>query len=498
MSSLTVDGAFGLDRYRELWASPRLPRLFGRSVLLAGLATFGALGLGVPLGILCGKTDLPGRRWFATGFTLPLLLPPYFLALGWFGLVGREGWLARFLPVSVARALSGWLFGLPGCAVTLATVFLPLIMLLTMTLLQNIHPRLEEAARLYASWPNVLFRITLPAILHGVAFGGLLVFLFALGELSVPMFLRFEVYPLEILTQFAAFYDFDAATAAAAPLALVVGLLLVADSHWRRRLVPDSRPTGVPLAIHLGARKRLWMIGVSGLLLTLVVLPLGALLLHPTLADFAEAWHRAGDALGRSLLYAALSASLLTLFGVFLGLLWRERSRGAVLAEFTALLLLILPGSVLGIALIGLWNRPATVWLYASPGLLLMGYLIQYAVLPGGIVRDALTRLPPALEQAAAIAGAGWWRRLAGIVLPLIRRGLITAWLVAYLFCLRDSGLAMLVYPPGEDTLPVRIFTLMANSPFGLVAALCALLVAAALPPLAAIAWLSRGRAGTA
>jgi iron(III) transport system permease protein len=175
--------------------------------------------------------------------------------------------------------------------------------------------------------------------------------------------------------------------------------------------------------------------------------------------------------------------------------LWRERTRGAVLTEFAALLLLVLPSPVIGIGLIGLWNRPATAWLYASPGLLLIGYLIQYAALAGGIAQSTLARLPPSLEQAAAVTGAGWWRRLVFIVLPLSRRGLIAAWLAAYLFCLRDTGLAMLVYPPGEDTLPVRVFTLMANSPFGLVAALCALLVAAALPPLAAFALLPRGRA---
>lgn len=483
-SSLTVDGMFGLDRYRDLWASPRLPRLFGRSVLLAGLATLGALGLGVPLGLLLGKTDLPGRRLFAAGFILPLLLPPYFLALGWFALLGREGWLARLLPASVAGTLSEWLFGLPGCAVTLATVFLPLIVLLTATLLHSVNPRLEEAARLYAAWPKVLGRITLPAIGPGVLFGAVLVFLLVLGELTVPMFLRYDVYPVEILTQFAAFYDFDAAIAAAAPLALVVGLPLAAEWRSRRFAAPDLRPAGTSLSIRLGACKWLWTVGVSSLLLMLVVLPLGALLLQAAPADFGDAWCRAGDALGRSLLYAALGASLLTAFGFFLGLLWRERTRGAGLTEFAALLLLILPSSVVGIGLIGLWNQPATAGFYASPGLLLLGYLIQYGALSGGIAHSALARLPPSLEQAAAVAGAGWWRRILFIALPLSRRGLLTAWLVAYLFCLRDTGLALLVYPPGGDTLPVRIFTVMANSPFGLVAALCALLVAAALPPL--------------
>lgn len=199
-ASLNVDGTFGLDRYRDLWASPRVPRLFGRSVLLAGISASVATLLGVPLGILCGRTDLPGRRLFAAGFTLPLLHPPYFLALGWFALLGREGALARFLPEAMAATLGDWLFGLPGCAVALATVFLPLIVLLTAALLHGVDPRQEEAARLYAAWPRVLWRITLPAIGPGVLFSALLVFVLVLGETTVPMFLRYEAYPVEILT----------------------------------------------------------------------------------------------------------------------------------------------------------------------------------------------------------------------------------------------------------------------------------------------------------
>jgi iron(III) transport system permease protein len=51
----------------------------------------------------------------------------------------------------------------------------------------------------------------------------------------------------------------------------------------------------------------------------------------------------------------------------------------------------------------------------------------------------------------------------------------------------------MVVYPPGSDTLPVRILTLMANGAPTLLAALCVILVAITLLPLAAAAlWLRR------
>jgi iron(III) transport system permease protein len=66
-------------------------------------------------------------------------------------------------------------------------------------------------------------------------------------------------------------------------------------------------------------------------------------------------------------------------------------------------------------------------------------------------------------------------------------------WIISYVFCLRDLGVSILVYPPGEDTLPVRILTLMANGTPSLIAALCVLLIAVTLIPLGAVAlWWKR------
>ena len=58
-------------------------------------------------------------------------------------------------------------------------------------------------------------------------------------------------------------------------------------------------------------------------------------------------------------------------------------------------------------------------------------------------------------------------------MLPLVKHALLSGRLIAYIFCLRGTGITMLVYPPGCDTLPVRIFTLMANGAPDLIAAAC-------------------------
>ncbi len=90
----------------------------------------------------------------------------------------------------------------------------------------------------------------------------------------------------------------------------------------------------------------------------------------------------------------------------------------------------------------------------------------------------AVAQSPASLELAASAFGAGYVRRLLGIVLPLQRRTLGGAWLLAAVFCLRDLETAVLYYPPGREPLTVRIFTLEASGPEAVVAGLAMLHVA--------------------
>ncbi|WP_394829824.1 hypothetical protein [Pendulispora albinea] len=70
------------------------------------------------------------------------------------------------------------------------------------------------------------------------------------------------------------------------------------------------------------------------------------------------------------------------------------------------------------------------------------------------------------------MSGAGYFRRLARIVIPLHARDIVTGVGLMLVFCLRDLETAVLFYPPGGETLTVRIFTLEANGSPSVVAAL--------------------------
>ncbi len=489
IKSVTVDGHFSLASYGNVLTSARQWTLMGHSLALSFLVTMLTVAAGMPLGILLEKTDLPFRRFFSALFVIPLLIPPYIIAVSWFNLLGREGLLAHLLGASVLEATSRLLFGLPGCVAVLSSIFLPIPMLLTMIFLRTINPRLEEAGRLVSGWRVVLKRITVPLILPGVMLSAILVFLLSFGEFSVPNFLRYDVFPVESFTQFSAFYNFKAATAAAVPLAAVALILLLAEAAFLRdrtyQLRPSLETESLP-PIELGALRKWVFVSVAITGLVVVILPIAVLVIQSAGIDaYAEALSRAGNSLLRSLMYAVTGATLLAFLGFFTGYLIQTKALKCWRSvDSLTIFLFALSSTVIGIGLICLWNTPWTNIIYSTPLIIILGYLAKYTALSSRISATQLAQISPSMEEAARVAGAGWFRRMVFIVVPLARRGLIGGWLVGYIFSLRDTGITMLVYPAGHETLPVRIFTLMANGSPQLIAALCMVMITATLLPV--------------
>lgn len=495
--SLILDGGFSLECYGKLLSTERSWRLLGNSLELALLTALLSTLVGLPLGLLLGKTDLPFRRVFVMLFTVPLVIPPYITAVSWANVLGPGGLAAGLWGEPTAQHIARLLFGLPGCVLVLVSTFMPAILLATLTFMRTVNPRLEEAGRLSARPLRVLWGVTIPLIRPGVLLAATLVFLLALGEFGVPTFLRYNVFPVESFVQFSAFYDFGAATAASVPLALLTFIVLGVEWFALREkvqalhLAPES---GGTVVVRLG-RHRMWFFGlVSVLCALMVVAPLLSLLVQAgSQGAYLRALHAVRDSLLRSLILAGIGATALTVLGFFVGYLihtralpiWRAVDAGTVL-------LFALPSTVIGIGLIALWNRPSTNFIYATPLMILLGYLAQYTALTSRVNVAGLALVPASMEEAAASAGAGWTRRIGLIVLPMVKHALLSAWLIAYIFCLRDTGITMLVYPPGYDTLPVRIFTLMANGAPDLIAAACVLMIATTVLPLVGVALIVR------
>ncbi len=88
------------------------------------------------------------------------------------------------------------------------------------------------------------------------------------------------------------------------------------------------------------------------------------------------------------------------------------------------------------------------------------------------------------LKEAAEVAGAQWLKSFTRIMLPQMKTGLIAALVVAFIFAFGELGATVLVTPPGNSTLPVHIYTMIANAPSSEVAALALMQTGIILVPL--------------
>ena len=186
-----------------------------------------AFGVATALVLVRGRSR--GRRALDALLDLPFAVSPVVIGLSLLLLYGREGWFS-FLP---AHAIS-ILFSVPG--IVLATVFvcLPFVAREVVPVLREVGDEQEQAATtLGASAWHAFWRITLPSIRWGLAYGIVLSTARAIGEFGavsvVSGKIAGETQTLTILVeQRYGNFDLAGAYAASALLALLALATLLA------------------------------------------------------------------------------------------------------------------------------------------------------------------------------------------------------------------------------------------------------------------------------
>jgi iron(III) transport system permease protein len=228
---------------------------------------------------------------------------------------------------------------------------------------------------------------------------------------------------------------------------------------------------------------------VAALCFVVVILPFGTLFADAfSPVAMRQALQRAGASTVRGITYSAVAATILMALGFLLGDVMLRRPREQRILNFLTLTLFAIPGTVLAIGLVRLWNTPSTWFIYATPALLILGYTAQYCAVTTRVSLAGLMMIPVSLDEAGRLSGAKWARRFLRISVPLSARTLVCAWLAAYILCLRDVPIALMTAPPGADPLAARILTLMANGAPPMIASLCLIMAIASLIPLGILA----------
>jgi ABC-type Fe3+ transport system permease subunit len=335
-----------------------------------------------------------------------------------------------------------------------------------------------EGARLAGGEQCVLTQVGRYLAMPAVA-AGMLAGILSISDPGPGLILGMKTGAAEILTSFSAMHDRALAgrqCLALAILACVVtipvawlagpGLATQILVRQTRRLVRSHEPKLSALA--------LMVLGVI-LILGLIVPATGFILPLFTRQGFARAWNDIQRTWLNTVLFGAGSATVAVVLGLLAAFLVGRSLRLRGLLIGSCLLLLAFPPSLpaLGLAEIASASPASLDWLLRSR--LTVSLALGLRVFPIAAVLGvrAWAAMPTSWAQAAALQGVPLWKYLGRVALPYLLPTLAVGFLLTGLLATADVTSVLLLHPAGEASLPLAIFTVMANAPEALVASLC-------------------------
>jgi len=442
-----------------------------RTLTLAVAVSASCAALGTAVAWLVTRTDLPLRRVFRVALALPLVIPSFVGALAMVAAFARGGLLDELLGLSSAPRMRGFW----AAFVVLTLLSYPYVYLPVAARLSTLSPNVEETARALGRTPLAVFRtVVLPQTTGAVLAGTLLVFLYVVSDFGAVSLLRYDT----LTTRIDSTRLFDPTTSLALGLLLAsVALAVVVLERLasRRRLHTEAVGAGRrTLQVPLRAWKTpalAFVLAVVGVALAAPVAVLVQWSWRGLRSDRSslqvspgDVWQPLLNTTGIALVTAVVAIAVVLPVAY---LTTRHRSR---LGDATNALVVggfALPGLVIALALAS-WvlDAPLIGFLYNSFPLLVLAYVIHFGAQAMRASQVAVSGVPRRMDDAARSLGAGRWRRMRTIDVPLMLPGLGAGAGLVLLSTMKELPATLLLAPIGFETLATRIWSATETASF--------------------------------
>jgi iron(III) transport system permease protein len=473
---------FTLDSVHTVFATEAYLKSSLDTLLLSLLVSAIAVSVGSLFAWILTRTDVSMKKFLELLVLAPLFLSPLVNALAWLTLAApRSGVLnvtAKTL-FGVSHIIN--ITSLPGIIFVMSLSFVPYGYLFTSSAFRNIDATFEEAACLSGAGPLWTFlRITWPVARPAVLSAFFLVAVLSAGMFSIPAVLdaNLSFVPLAVRVERAidlspANYAVAAAIGIEMMLIATIGLYFYLRSvRSARRFVivtgKLTRPRVVPLGnMKIPSAVLFFLYGMSS-----IVLPYFALLLTSftpyAITDLSKLKLSTKSfmdvitstntrfALGNTMEIGLLAPTLCVLFALMVSYgTSHSKSLYSRLTSYVATVPVAIPGIVFGTGM--LWAYITTP-LYATIWILLLAFVAHYLPYAYRLASTAAMQIDGTLAEAARVSGATRARAWLAVTFPLSRPALLAAWILVFVFVVREVDVVIVLASPGTQLLSIATF----------------------------------------
>ena len=463
----TTDDQFVPLQFFEVITSPGVGRIVWNTLLMAVCVGVSTTFFGLIFAIYSVRSTSKLRSLIKVFYILPIITPPFVVGISLILIFGRSGSVNDFLSflfgtggIFIPEGMDGifqassYIYGFPGIFLAQTLALTPVSYMVLVGMVSAINPSLEEASlTMRASRWTTFRKVTLPLIRPGIANSFLLGVITSAADFGNPLVLggEYDVLSTEIYFAIAgAQLDFGRGAALGLLLLFISLSVFLMQKKWIGKTsyvtVTGMQTSGnvIPLPAWLQRIMRVivvsWIILVGALYISIFAggfVKTWGVDNTFTLAHHIELWGNGITSGGwpsflNSIMFSLFAAPLTGITGVLIAyVLIRKKFIGKGFIDFGTTLIFAIPGTVTGIAYILAFNE-APIELTGTAFILVVTMVIRSMPvgIRGGI--SALSQIDPSLEEASLIQGAGSFRTIRSVVLPLLRPAIISS--IAYSF----------------------------------------------------------------
>lgn len=510
IGSIWTGHGFNLEPFKRFFATKYYMQAVFNSFKVSTVTTIIAICTGTTFAMIMRYFKIKGKKIVDILLLVSTITPPFLGGYSWILLFGRVGWVTKFFNNLLGITLPG-IYGFWGIVFTFVCHSTMTMYMYISGALKNVDATLNEAAaNLGCFGLRRIIKIILPLILPTVLSTALLTFMACFADYGTCALIGegYNVMGTLIYTAFLGEVSRDATMASAmASITLIFTTLLFVVQRWL-----GSRKVVEMNALHPIEQKQPKGIlafvthGYIYLMTTLAVLPIfvvaynsfqkasGFLFLPGySLDSYRLAFQRLGDSIQRTYAYGLVAIILIVIIAVIISYAnVRHESALTKTADTLTVFPLVVPGTVLGIALVLAFNG-APFYLNGTAALVISVWVIRRLPYTIRSTTGVLHNISVSVEEASLSLGANSFRTFTRVTFPMLFSGVLPGALLSFISSITELSSSLMVYNYKTVTMSIKIYTEITKGNFGVASAMSTILLFSAVVVLAILFKVSKG-----
>lgn len=494
-----INGSFSLEYFYKFFGKSVYLQALSNSFSVTIWSTLLSLAIGIPMAYFYNLYDLKAKTIIQMVIILCCMSAPFIGAYSWILLMGRSGIVTVFIEgiikgIGFSSFRMPSIYGFNGILLVLTLQLFPLVFLYVSGALKNIDNSLLEASdNLGCSGIKRFFKVVIPLCMPTILAAALLVFMRAFADFGTPLLIGegYTTFPVLIYDQYFGEVGTNKNFASAiAVIAIVITAVIFLAQKWLA-----NRYDFKMNALHPIERKKTK--GFSGFLMhayTYIIVGVAFLpqiyvmytsflktsgkifVLGYSFNSYIKIQKDLWKATSNTFVIGGAALIIVVVLAILIAyLVVRRRNTLNNVIDVTSMLPYIIPGSVVGIALVVAFNAKPLV-LTGTAFIMVVALVIRR--LPYTIRSSIaiLQQIPLTVEEAAISLGSSKLGAFFKVTTPMMANGILSGAILSWVTIITELATAIILYNRSTITLTLAIYTQVSRGSYGTAAALATIL----------------------